>query len=950
MSAQLRRPPGFTLVEVMVAVVISGIISISLAQMLSVGQRSADRNRIMAEMQQNDRVGIQSLSDDLRHVSYGKDPTQPSIYYAGPDSVDFVADLLDSNAGAERVSYFLSEAGDPDTPNPNDTVLMKVVRDTSGVVLFSAPQAYGVAAGGLAFRWFNGSGVELPNPAPQPELVGEVLVTLTVSASREIEGAYPQMSLSSTIYPRNLPLSPARSRPSSPGCSAPTYPNCESATLTWTTPTTNTDATPLPLSEIAYFGVYYGTDPDDLDLYTKLARTINAWTITGLSGGGTYYIAVTCVSRSGVESYRCGQAADMTSALVPEVPTNLHLVTGPGATLAWDPATLFESGETITTPVSYGIYRDVSSGFAAAEANRVATVTGVTTWADTALVDCNTYYYLVQAKACGNESDPSNEVSVSLPAPPVAPTGLVAAAGPSAGTAVLRWPPFTQRTDGTALLPDDIQLYKIYADTFPSHETYLTDVSAPADSAILSGLDPCRTWYLNVRCVDDCGHDGAYMSSAAASVTLWGDCDAADPTAPAYLNLTGSDDRVRLEWPTNTTDCDLAGYRIYYGVTSGGPYDGAFAAEGTSPITVATTDVTVGSYCVKELTGLGNCQQVYAAVTAIDRCAPAHESSASTEGNATTTCIACGVSDVCSAWATDPVGTDTAVHLELWSNTGASEILTRLTPTFSNGALVQEVWCGEPLAKVWSHDGSAGEDGGVGPQPSGTVLNIADVSVPSWALQSNGTPLKIVFGSSMSGVPMEVRFRGASGTCTATGTASPALVFDDFDDGNYSGWTAVTGTSWSVTGAELVQGSTLSSSYLMTKDGVTGLGNLTMEGKIKVTGGGYHAMYLAFRLVDQNNYYLFGVRTDYVDQVQLAKVSGGTFSTLSTYSMTLNDNQWYALHVQVTGSRVEGWIDCNKVIDFTVSGMTTTGKVGLATRRGAGRYDDLRLYAGAVLP
>ena len=87
-----RSRSAFTLVETMVVVVITGGCSGSLMQMVQVGQRSADRNRILVEMQQNARVGIQQLADDLRHVSYGKDPTQPSINYAGPDSVTFIAD------------------------------------------------------------------------------------------------------------------------------------------------------------------------------------------------------------------------------------------------------------------------------------------------------------------------------------------------------------------------------------------------------------------------------------------------------------------------------------------------------------------------------------------------------------------------------------------------------------------------------------------------------------------------------------------------------------------------------------------------------------------------------------------------------------------------------------------------------------------------------------------
>lgn len=953
MSSQHRRSPGFTLVEVMVAVVITGAVSVSLAQMLSVGQRSGERNRTMTEMQQNLRVGIQSLSDDLRHVSYGKDPTQPSIFYAGPDSVEFVADLLDDNPGAERVSYFLSTIGDPDTPNPNDTVLMKVVRDTTGVVLYSAPQAYGVAAAGLGFRWFNGGGVEMANPVPQPELVGEVLVTLTVAASREIDDAYPELTLSSTIYPRNLPLSPARSRPSNPVCAALTFPNCESATLAWTTPTTNTDATALPLSEIGYFALYFGTDPDSLDVYTKLARTINQWTVPGLVNGDVYYLAVTCVSRSGVESYRCGRLADMTSALVPQIPSSLHFVTGAGAILAWSPVVLFTNGDAINTPVTYCIYRDVAAGFTATDANRVGMVTSLTTWTDPATADCNTYFYRVQAKACGNEGTGSNEISKSLPAEPLAAAGLSAHPGTSPGSAVLHWSPFTQRTDGSALLPDEIHSYKIYADTSPGMETFFTEVDAPADSIVLHGLTPCETSFLNMRCVDACGHDGEYLASSETSVTLWGECDAAVPETPSYLTVTALDDRVRLRWPANTADCDLAGYKIYYGATAGGPYDGAFATEGSSPITLTTEEVTLGSVCEKELTGLGACQVVAATVTAYDRCAPEHESAASPEGTETTTCVACGVSDVCSAWATDQ--SNCAVHLELWSNTTGGETITRVTPTFTGGALVREVWYGRPLAKIWAYDGSAGQDGAVSPRPSGSVLNITDSAVPYVALHADGRPMKVVFDSAMNGVPLELRFQGSSGYCTATETPSAALLVDGFE-GAYTGWTNVgTAGSWSIIGGELAQTSTASSNFMITKDGIVSLGNLTMEAKAKVTGGGYRSLYLTFREQDSSNYYLFGIRTDATDMVYVARVKAGTLTNLVSYPMTLSDNQWYSLRVQVTGGptnvNIKGWVDCTQVANYTDATTTwSTGKVGFATRRGTGRFDDLRVYAGSVLP
>ena len=99
MHASLRQA-GFTLVEMMVVIVITGMISTAMYQMLQAGQATYEQNKTMVDMQQNARVGLQSLSDDLRLVSYGKDPTQPSIFYAGPESVAFVADILPDEPGA----------------------------------------------------------------------------------------------------------------------------------------------------------------------------------------------------------------------------------------------------------------------------------------------------------------------------------------------------------------------------------------------------------------------------------------------------------------------------------------------------------------------------------------------------------------------------------------------------------------------------------------------------------------------------------------------------------------------------------------------------------------------------------------------------------------------------------------------------------------------------------
>ena len=66
---------------------------------------------------------------------------------------------------------------------------------------------------------------------------------------------------------------------------------------------------------------------------------------------------------------------------------------------------------------------------------------------------------------------------------------------------------------------------------------------------------------------------------------------------------------VTLAWDANS-ETDLAGYKIYYGKTSGGPYDGSGSTDGASPVVVplssllnpASPEFTVhglpiGTYC-----------------------------------------------------------------------------------------------------------------------------------------------------------------------------------------------------------------------------------------------------------------------------------------------------------------------------------------------------------------
>lgn len=73
------------------------------------------------------------------------------------------------------------------------------------------------------------------------------------------------------------------------------------ATATWTAPTTYTDGTPLPATDIKEYKVYEGTAPRTYTyFYTVPSASPRQIVLTMPTG--TFYFAVTTVSKEGAES------------------------------------------------------------------------------------------------------------------------------------------------------------------------------------------------------------------------------------------------------------------------------------------------------------------------------------------------------------------------------------------------------------------------------------------------------------------------------------------------------------------------------------------------------------------------------------------------------------------------------------------------------------------------
>jgi hypothetical protein len=114
-------------------------------------------------------------------------------------------------------------------------------------------------------------------------------------------------------------------------------------------------------------------------------------------------------------------------------------------------------------------------------------------------------------------------------------------------------------------------------------------------------------------------------------------------------------------------------------------------------------------------------------------------------------------------------------------------------------------------------------------------------------------------------------------------------------------------------------------------------------------GGG-----LVFRYQNEKNYYV--VRADAHDeQVRVYRVENGRATPLqvraaaaSTFGVKhdIQSNVWSILKVSVRGSRFQVYVNHRRILQGDDSGLTGTGKVGLATVADSVVYfDDFRVYA-----
>lgn len=161
-----EQESGFTLVELIVAMVITGIITLAIYSAHTIQQRVYLVQEQVTEMQQNIRAGLHMMKQELRMAGYDPSHTaNAGVTVASVSQVGFTQDL-DEDGGlltvpGETVSYRLN--GDGDGDGIVDGGGVSTLGRTTGAGVVFQPVAENIQA--VEFRYLDSAGAVTAVPA-----------------------------------------------------------------------------------------------------------------------------------------------------------------------------------------------------------------------------------------------------------------------------------------------------------------------------------------------------------------------------------------------------------------------------------------------------------------------------------------------------------------------------------------------------------------------------------------------------------------------------------------------------------------------------------------------------------------------------------------------------------------------------------------------------------------
>lgn len=170
---------------------------------------------------------------------------------------------------------------------------------------------------------------------------------------------------------------------------------------------------------------------------------------------------------------------------------------------------------------------------------------------------------------------------------------------------------------------------------------------------------------------------------------------------------------------------------------------------------------------------------------------------------------------------------------------------------------------------------------------------------------------------------------------------SAALLFsDDFEDGNYTGWSR-NGGSWSVVtdGTKVFkQSSTSATAYAYA--GSSSWTNYSVQAKMKILSfnGSNRPAGICARFQSTSNFYYLTLTN--ANKIELGKKVSGGYTVLAAKSFAVQTGIWYTLKLSVSGNQLEAYLNGASQLSATDSTFNT-GSVGLMMVNTSTEFDDI---------
>ncbi len=177
--------------------------------------------------------------------------------------------------------------------------------------------------------------------------------------------------------------------------------------------------------------------------------------------------------------------------------------------------------------------------------------------------------------------------------------------------------------------------------------------------------------------------------------------------------------------------------------------------------------------------------------------------------------------------------------------------------------------------------------------------------------------------------------------------SQPALVQDDFEDGNALGWTPLAGSAFSVVssnGSRVYRQSSSAGDAAATRSGVDwtnqGIEAVVTPRAFSSTGSKWFG--LTVRQRDAGNYYYLTVRG--TNQAELRSLRNGAINVLYSTEVPVALNRPYRLRLEAVGTWIRAYVD-GQLIAQVQDTVHTHGTAGVRTYNAAADFDNVVLSA-----